>query len=290
MSDVLINPETGEPLDFSWPTGKPHISFSELSNWIECPFRHKLLYIDKLGEFSTTPHLSLGTGVHDSNEEYIKTRVMDKSIAFKIIEKSWKDNNDLFTNGPFPSWASAGFGSVEDWLAKADKIMDDVPGFLDEQFPGWQCHDAEELLYERIENHKIRFKGFIDGILKVVDKKGKVKYWIIDWKTCGWGWARDKQQDFKTQLQLILYKNYWSKKHGVDMKDIRCAFILCKRDAKPGKSMGIVPISVGPTTSSRGLKIIDNHVRAVEKGLYLKNRGSCFFCEFQNTKHCPPNL
>lgn len=253
---------------------------------MECAYRYKLIYIDKLGTFSSTPHLGLGTGVHDVNENYIKTRVMDKSIAFDYIKKTWDDNLELFTNGPFPDWAPKGFGTVDDWIKKASMIMDDVPGFLDTKFPGWTCHDAEELLYERIDNHRIKFKGLVDAVIRVPGKKGKDFYQILDWKTCGWGWAIDKQRDFKTQLQLILYKNFWAAKHDVPLKDIKCAFVLLKRDGKPGKSIGMVPVSVGPTTSGRGLKVIDNHVKAVERKLFLKNKQSCKFCEFAGTDRC----
>lgn len=287
MADIIDPSLTTE---FVWPTGKPHISFSELSNWMECPYRHRLLYIDKVGSFDVTPHLSFGTAVHDANENYLKTRTMDKTIAYSVIEKSWQENADKFTNGPFPSWASKGFGRIEDWLGKASKVMDDVPGYLDKEFPGWECFGAEEDLYESVPNHRIKFKGFVDAILTVKDKGGKPKYWIIDWKTCGWGWAAEKQQDFKTQLQLILYKNFWSRKHNIDMKDIRCAFALLKRDADPGESVGLVRVSVGDITSARGMDVIDRHVKAVSKGTFIKNRNSCYFCEFQNTVHCKPNL
>lgn len=285
----MINdaPEAITPV--AWPTGKPHISFSELSDWIQCPFRHKLIHIDKRGTFSTTPHIGLGQGVHDSNENYIKTRVMDKSIARSVIEKHWQDNEELFTKGPFPSWASGGFGTLADWLKKSDMILDDVPSALENEFPGWECHDAEEYLYESMDPHPIKFKGYIDSIIKV-KSKNKLLYWIIDWKTCGWGWPREKQQDFNVHLQLILYKNFWAKKHGVDPKDVRCAFGLLKRDGKPGKSVSFIPISVGPVTSGRGLKVIDNHVRSVQKKLFIKNRNNCKFCEFENTELCPPNL
>jgi hypothetical protein len=279
-----------DPGVITWATGKPHISFSELSDWIQCPYRHKLAHIDKLGTFSITPHLILGNGVHDANENYIKTRVMDKNVAFEFIKKGWQENLDLFTNGPFPSWASNGFGTLEQWLDKADMIMDDVPKFLDMMFPGWACHSAEELLYETIENQPIKFKGFVDAVLTTLDKRGKKKYWIIDWKTCGWGWAREKQEDFNVQLQLILYKNFWTKKHGIEPRDVRCAFALLKRDGARGKSISLVPVSVGPTTTERGLKVIDNHVKSVKKGFFLKNRDACRFCEFNNTSHCPPNL
>ena len=80
-------------------------------------------------------------------------------------------------------------------------MWDEVNEFLDKEFPGWECFEAEEQLYEPIEDLKepLSFKGFIDGVLKVPKKRGKGhEYWIIDWKTAGaWGWRRDKKQDEK---------------------------------------------------------------------------------------------
>ena len=32
-------------------TGKPHVSFSEIKDWVECSYRHKLIHIDKLSTF-----------------------------------------------------------------------------------------------------------------------------------------------------------------------------------------------------------------------------------------------
>lgn len=286
----FTHPVTGEILKSDWKTGKPHISFSEVSDWIQCTFRHKLLHIDKIGKSGVTPHIGFGSGVHDANENYIKTRVMDHSIAHTHILKGWEENKELFTKGPFPSWAPKGFGVVDDWIKKADTIMGDVPAFLDTTFPDWKCYEAEELLYEKIEGHEIFFKGYVDAIIETKDKRGKPKYTIIDWKTCGWGWPKEKQEDFNVQLQLLLYKNFWTKKHGIDPRDVRCAFALLKRDGKPGNSVGIVPIQAGPTPVENGLKIINNHVRAVKKGMYIKNRNSCKFCEFDGTEHCPPSL
>lgn len=297
MADDLIDPSTGESVPapevpkVDWPTGKPHISYSELSTWMECAYRHKLLYIDDLGTFGDSPHTSFGKAVHDANENYVLTRSMVKEKAFGQIREAWVKNEELFTKGPFPDWSSDGFGEAEDWVKIADRILDDVPAFLDKEFPGWEPFAAEDLLYEPIDGHPLRFKGYIDAILKVPDKKGKkFIYWLIDWKTCGWGWGKDKQRDFRIQLQLILYKHFFAKKHGIDPKDIRCAFVLLKRDAKPGKSLGIVPVSVGPTTDAKGLKVINNHVSAVKRGLFLKNRSSCRFCEFDGTPHCPSIL
>ena len=101
-------------------------------------------------------------------------------------------------------------------------------------------HAAEEDLYETIETKDILFKGFIDGVIKVPKKRGKgFEYWIIDWKTAGsGGWRSDKKQDFMMQLQLVLYKYYWSKKHNIPHNEIKCAFITLGRGAKKGKGGG----------------------------------------------------
>jgi hypothetical protein len=68
-----------------FPTGKPHISFSELFAWKECPYRHKLLHIDKLGSFEPSPFLGFGTGVHASCEDYIETKI---AIGMRIKKLS----------------------------------------------------------------------------------------------------------------------------------------------------------------------------------------------------------
>lgn len=292
---MIIDPNTGLPVDYPekpeviWPTGKSHTSFSEVSTWRECSWRHKLIYIDGKGVDEVTPHTSFGSAIHNTNEKYLLNRVLEKENAFDAIADSWK-NNPQFLSGPFPSWAPNGFGVVDDWIKKADTILNDVPNFLEQEFPNWKCHAAEEMLYEKIDNHPLSFKGYIDGVLVAKNSRGKEIYWLIDWKTCGWGWSVDQKRDFGKQLQLILYKHYWSKKHNIPYKDIKCGFILMKRDGKPGKSLELVPVSVGPKTSASGLKVLNNHTSAVKKGFFLKNRSSCKFCNFEGTPDCPQSF
>jgi hypothetical protein len=86
--------------------------------------------------------------------------------------------------------------------------------------------------------------------------------------------------------QLILYKHFWAKKHNIDLKDIRCGFVLLKRAGKKGKVCELVKVSVGPKTLNRGIKIMKNMINSVNKKLFLKNRNSCKFCPYYKTKHC----
>jgi hypothetical protein len=88
-------------------------------------------------------------------------------------------------------------------------------------------------------------------------------------------------------MQLILYKNFWANKHSIPLKDIKCGFILCKRAGKNGKRCEFVPVSVGEVSSGRAFKVINNMIASMNRGIAIKNRESCKWCEYKDTEHCP---
>jgi hypothetical protein len=274
--------------DEAFPTGKPHISFSEIKQWKECPYRHKLTYIDKIDTFVPSPYLHFGTAVHEGCETLLEARQVDRDKILGVMKEEWKkagyENPEWYSKQP--GWYK--HEPVETWETWANNMWDEVLDFLDKELPNWECFEAEEQLYEPIEAAQINFKGFIDGVLKVPKKRGSgYNYWIIDWKTAGsWGWRRDKKQDLGMTAQLILYKHFWAKKHNIDLKDIRCGFILLKRGGKQGKICELVTVSVGPKTYKKGLKLMNNMIKSVNRGMFLKNRNSCKFCPYHNTEHC----
>ena len=270
------------------PTGKPHVSFSEVKCWKECSYRHKLIHIDKIDISEPSPFLYFGTAVHSGCESLIKTRSLLSNIIIEEFGKQWLDNNfdDPDWIARQPGWYKHEPFSV--WAQWAVNMWDDVLPFLDKTFPGWEVHEAEEKLYESVGDLNVLFKGYIDGVLRVPKKSGKgYLYWIVDWKTASaYGWRRSKKQDILMTAQLILYKRFWAQKHGIDLKDIRCGFVLLKRGGKPGKTCELVTVSVGPKSLERASKIVSNMIHSVRKGMFLKNRGSCTFCSFKNTSHC----
>lgn len=287
---TLENEELLKQISEEFPTGKPHISFSEIANWKDCSYRHKLLYIDKIDSFSPSPYLDFGTAVHAGAESLIETRQIDKQKILTEMKAAWEQNKfeepDFYEN--MPGWYKhEPYSTWEKW---AENSWDDILNFLDNEFPGWECHEAEEYLYEDIEgiDKPLFFKGFIDGILKVPKKRGSGHvYWIIDWKTAGpRGWSRDQKQDIKKTAQLILYKHFWARKHNVPLKDVRCGFILLKRGVKPGKICSLVTVSVGPKTLDKATRIMRSMIKSVRKSFFLKNRSSCQYCQFKGTEHC----
>ena len=272
----------------TFPTQKEHISFSELKCWKECSWRHKLAHIDKIDTSEPSPYLDFGTAVHEGCESLLERKTVDQEKILKEVTDAWEKHGfgEPEWYEKMPKWYK--HAPVEEWCDWASNMWKEVPQFLDETFPGWEFVAAEEMLYEPIENKDLNFKGYIDGIIKTPKKKGDgYNYWIIDWKTSqAYGWRRSKKQDILMTAQLILYKHFWSKKHSVDLKDIRCGFILLKRGGKPGRVCELVTVSVGPKSLEKAIKIMNNMIYSVRKNMFLKNRESCTYCQFKETEFC----
>lgn len=263
---------------------KKHISYSELTVWDQCSFRHKLKYIDKIALDKPSVHTEFGRTLHDMLENYLEHRVMpdveasktklDELLALYDIETNRTEFHD--TIGP---------------------IVAEVPNFLETHFKGWEYIAAEQSLYESIAGHEDKFfKGFIDGIIRIpkssrlpkTAKPGEYEYWIIDWKTCSWGWDMAKKTDVTKTRQLALYKHYWSKKLGIPLTEIRCGFVLLKRTPrKGGERCELVSVSVGEKTIQNALDLIDKMLFSTKKRLFAKNKKECRFCEYAKTIHCP---
>lgn len=262
-----------------FPTGKHHISFSEVKQWSECSYRHKLQHIDKINLDKPGPALSFGTAVHAACEDFLETRQMKPEIAITSLKKAWDEAEDktVFSQS-----------ALQQAEVDATEILAEIPDFMDKTFPNWEFHTAEEQLYEAIDGHDdVKFKGFIDGVLTCDGKRGEKLHWIIDWKTSNRGWLKDKRQDFMTRAQVVLYKNFWQQKNSsVDIKDLRCGFVILKRSAKKTNHCEFLSISAGPITIKKSLKVVNNMITSVKRGIYLKNKNSCKYCVYLNTPHC----
>tara|TARA_R110000803_G_scaffold36616_7_gene78686 strand:+ start:4355 stop:5182 length:828 start_codon:yes stop_codon:yes gene_type:complete len=269
-----------------FPTGKPHISFSEIFCWKECPYRHKLTHVDKLGTFEASPYLGFGTGVHESCEKYIETRVMDSKHAIKEIDKYWNENQEAITRYVDANGFCKYSPEREQWKQIAEDILVDVPDFLDRTFTDWKGVKAEEYLYESIQNDEMLFKGFIDAVIMSKDKKGNKEIWLLDWKTAGWGWAPKKKQDFNYQMQLLLYKYFWAEKYNIDPSQVKIGFVLLKRDGKNGNRCELVKVSGSPAKVEQAQKVVKSMLAAVRKRFFPKNYSSCRWCEFKGTDNC----
>jgi hypothetical protein len=253
---------------------KQRISFSELKIWNECAYKHKLLYIDELKKFIGNEYTAFGTAMHHLCEKIIVDPKTSESVFVnKLIEEFGElkiDDNLL----------------LEQFTDQGKKIIPDILPAIQKAFPEMEVFSIEEEIFEDIsdlvpESEITNFKGFIDLVLKTPDGK----YHIIDWKTCSWGWNREKRQDKIIAYQLVLYKHFFSKKHNVSVSDINTYFTLLKRTAK-NDSVEVFKVSSGKKRTTDALSLLKKAIFNIKSENFLKNRLSCKRCEFKNTVNC----
>ena len=254
------------------------ISFSELKNWKECPYRHKLIYVDKLKHFQGNEYTAFGTAIHSVCEEIIHENNIKDPID--IFNSAFLKELDNLKKIGIPLRAEM----INDMRRQAEPICKQVLPAVHEHFGNFKVISVEEKILEPItefESFGTNFKGFIDLVIRTSDKK----YHIIDWKTCSWGWSRDKKNDAITTYQLTYYKNYFSKKHNIPPKDIETCFVLLKRTAKK-ENVEVLKITSGPKKTENSLKVLQNAIINIDNKNYIKNRLNCKYCDFYKTENC----
>jgi len=281
------------------PTTKNHISYSEISDWMDCSYRHKLKFIDKIDLDKPSIHTINGHVLHWALEHFLKTKVM--KTHEEILTEFRQGINELLTVliDKNQSEFDKVLASRQEFEDNLPDMIGQVPGWINENFPGWSFVSAEQKLFEPVDGQKnIRFKGFIDSVIKVPVRskrrrpdQGEFEYWIIDFKTCSWGWKIEQKRSFQKQLQLILYKHYLSQVLNINLKDIKCAFLLVKRTVKKSRTpydrVELVPVSVGPKSIEKAIQTQHSMLNQIRKKIALKNKSSCEpFCPYKFTKHC----
>ena len=280
-----------------FPTGKSHVSYSEVKAWAECPYRHYLMYVEGINTYVDNPWADFGTIVHDAIEGFLNTKQFDlesvkEKIAAKWDEKGYDTDEyiALITEERKSNGWKYDHESLQDMQSSAINILNDFESFMDSEFPGWEPISAEFELYEQIkDSNGMNFKGFIDCIIAKPKKPGsdKVEYWIIDWKTTGKrGWFWKKKREFLSLAQVGLYKHYWATKFNIPVKDIKVGYVFLKRGAKPGKTIELFKVSAGPVFIEKTNKLVKRMIKNVNNGIKLKNYDNCKFCPYKGTEHC----
>ena len=251
-----------------------HVSYSEIKIWHECPYKHKLQYIDRIAGFKGNLHTAFGTAIHSVCEHGLLDESLDRDAHF--LEEFAKEVASLEEKEVVIE-----LDLKEQMMGQYKPIVDSFRDELDNYFKECEVVATEEKLYEDIEGEDMKFKGFIDLVVKTPDGK----YHILDWKTCSWGWDARKKADKIINYQLTLYKFFWAKKHGVPLDMVETHFGLLKRTAKKNNTE-IFRVTSGKIKMKNALTFLDKAVKNIKRKLTIKNRLSCKGCAFYKTEHC----
>ena len=254
-----------------------HISFSELKDWVHCPFYHKLTRVDKIDGFTGNEYTAFGSAIHSVCEKKLLQEDFDEDYFVNELKKNISELDEAHEINK---------KLVLDMVGQGNNIIPEIEDALNNYFDNYEVLAVELPLMEDIDGQDdYKFKGFIDAIVKTED--GKVH--IFDWKTCSWGWDAKKRSEPMVTYQLTLYKHYFCQKMDVDPKDVETHFALLKRTASKNR-VEFFRVTSGPRKTQNALKLVDKALYNIKNKRYIKNRLSCtggYGCKFYKTEHCP---
>lgn len=210
------------------------ISFSEFSNFRQCPHKWFLNYMLKIPDTSNE-ELIFGSMVHDTIERMLTDKVLGKmSRDIVVVESMLKRElrnqimsiKDLtFLKKMNEGWVAPTFMKQGKGLLKE---LDVHNRFLKE----YDLIDVEIKLdgLPIIDRPDVTlvYKGFIDMVLR---HKKTGRYLILDWKTSRKKWdISKKEEDSYFYAQLKLYKHYYSMMKGIPIDQIDLCFYNLPRD------------------------------------------------------------
>jgi hypothetical protein len=255
-----------------------------------------LNYLRNLRNDTFSIHFDFGIAVHEALERHL-TRKNPVTVDVAVLLFVEKLRELYQKNGPRYEKPVI-TAELEDLLCSGENILRNIDKC--DELKGVEFVHNEYPLFEDIDRDddvKMKFKGFIDIVIRTQAKNGDTVLYVCDFKTCSWGWDGDARRDRWKQYQLFLYKYYLCKKFDIDPKFVRTAFILLKKRPPKGVSpIEFFPVSAGPISVQRAIDTLHSNITEmrhhVEIGQFEKNRNSCVdrfgnTCPFLNTEHCP---
>ena len=270
------------------PSKNKHISYSSISTYNKCPKLWELQYLRNAVPFTQNIYTCFGTAMHETIQEWLTVMYHDKvkaandinlhKLLYANLVKAYKQG--LAING---SHFSTPEELTQFWL-DGKHILDYLTKKRAAYFSTktMMLAGVETLLYQEIKPG-VMFKGLIDLVFyhPVNDT-----WTIMDIKTSTSGWRDNQKKNPNLTAQVVLYKDYWGRKNNIKLSNIQCGFVLLKKVKTVGKSCQLIKVSSGPKTLEKSAKLVSSMISTVSKGMHLKNRDSCMFCEFKGTAHC----
>ena len=279
------------------------ISYSQYNQWVTCPYKWKLNYIDKLSEFTDSIHTLFGTSMHEVLQTYLTvmyndtiktadalpmkkmllhrmktnyTQIMERNGGEVFCEQS--DMEEFYNHGLL----------ILEWFKKKRGMYFSKKGY--------ELVGIETPINYDLPND-IKFIGYIDVLLY---DKVRDRYKIIDIKTSTMGWNKYQKADKNKTDQLLLYKQFYGAQHDIPLDKIDVEYFIVKRklyekvDFPQRRVQTFSPANGKPSIN----KVVNNLNQFLQESFidgeynmehtYIKrpSKKNCRFCEFNQTEHC----
>ena len=279
------------------------VSYSQYNQWVTCPHKWKLNYIDELRQFTDNIHTMFGTSMHEVLQTYLTImyndtiKMADALPLDEMLLHRMKTNytNIMENNGgevfceqhDMEEFYQHGLLILE-WFKKKRGMYFSKKHY---ELVGIEVPIEYKL------NDGIKFIGYMDVVLHDTFRD---RYKIIDIKTSTMGWNKWAKADKNKTDQLLLYKQFYGKQHDISLDKIDVEYFIVKRklyekvEFPQRRVQTFSPANGTPSIN----KVMNNLNKFISESfvdgeyniehIYRKNpsKKNCRFCEFNQTENC----
>ena len=279
------------------------ISYSQYNQWVTCPYKWKLNYIDELRQFTDSIHTMFGTSMHEVLQTYLTVmyndtaKMADALPLDKMLLHRMKTNyTDIMQRNGGEVFCEQ--EDMEEFYQHGLNILDWFKKKRGMYFSkrGYELVGVEVPIEYDISDG-IKFIGYMDVVIYDTVRD---RYKIIDIKTSTMGWNKWAKADKNKTDQLLLYKQFYGKQNDIPMDKIDVEYFIVKRklyekvEFPQRRVQTFTPANGKPSIN----KVINNLNKFINESfidgeydtehIYRKNpsKKNCRFCEFNQTEYC----
>ena len=277
------------------------ISYSQFSQWVQCPHKWKLQYIDGHRQFKGNIYTIFGSAMHECLQLYLRVMYAESiksanelpldDFLMDEMKKQYLETKENYDEGEKLSSAE----ELKEFYFQGVQILDDFKKKRAQYFSkkGYSLAGIERPLNYKLPKN-INFVGFIDVIIRD-EIRDRLK--IIDIKTSTMGWNKWAKADKNKSNQLLLYKQFYSKQFNFPIDKIDVEFFIVKRklyenlDFPQRRIQTFVPASGTPSINKVNTALKEfieecftDDGKHNEQHIYKKivSTKNCKYCEFKD--------
>jgi hypothetical protein len=231
------------------------ISYSQISNWIECPHLHYLISVAKKIPYISNEWTVTGTALHEASQWALLKNALGEPFEDKDVQEVYlkviKRELDLAK--------SEGAELDPDlFLEKASNLKEMVLDFFHKFKKEYGDFELIDIEYEintlvpfiEFEEFDVRFIGYIDIVIKCGDL-----YYLIDLKTTNKGWSSWVLENKKSKtFQLLTYMIFYSLLNDIPMSKLRASYMFFRHEDREIYSTDISYTEKDLTELQRAMK------------------------------------
>lgn len=280
------------------------VSYSQLSLYMNCPHRWALQYKEGIKMFTSSIHTVFGTALHKTLQQHLTTMYEESSE-----EADREDTVEIFENNLREEYSVQYKKNNNQHFSSSDELREffedgtEIINFFKKRKSAyfskrdWFLVGCEVpiLIIPNKRHSNVIYKGFLDVVMY---HEPTNTFKIIDIKTSGRSWGKDKKTDSITTSQLILYKKFFSELFKVPIDSISIEYFIVKRKVPKSSNYPISRIQTfsppsGKTSVKKSTNYLENFIEeSFDKGGYkdkeheMTEGKHCVWCPFHKTIKC----